>query len=189
MAKIVVTPERFTLVFFDADRIAKLASDVADRIGLGEDTEVRVEVDERIPLGRTKIVSLDPVTLSIEGGAFENAKRPRHMSERSVMDVLGRMLLRVKDRLDPSFAGAPEDEQLSLQESVAWTVYSEGRCERLELPTQKARWLYHFRNRHGFSDVADAAFHRLWNSDDLAWADIEAVCAETARARAEFTKE
>jgi hypothetical protein len=188
MAKIVVSPERFTLVFFDADRIAELASDVADRVGLGEDTEVRIDVDERIPLGRTKIVSLDPVTLSIEGGAFEDAKKPRHMSERSVLDVLGRLFLRVKDRLDPSFADAPADDQLSLPESVAWTVYSEGRCERLGLPTQKPRWLYHFRNRHGFTDAADAAFNRLWQSEVLAWSDIQAVCEETARARADFSR-
>jgi hypothetical protein len=187
MAKIVVSPERFALVFFDADRIAELAAGVADRVGLGEDTEVRIDVDERIPLGRTKIVSLDPVTLSIEGGAFEDAKKPRHMSERSVLDVLGRLFLRVKDRLDPSFAGAPADDQLTLPESVAWTVYSEGRCERLGLPTQKPRWLYHFRNRHGFSDAADAAFNRLWDSDSLRWADIQAVCEETAKARADFS--
>lgn len=187
MAKIVVSPERFTLVFFDADRIAELAGAVADRIGLGEDTEVRIDVDERIPLGRVKIASLDPVTITVEGGAFEDAKKPRHMSDRSVLDVLGRILLRAKDRLDPSFSAAPADEKLSLAQSVAWTVYSEGRCERLGLPTQKARWRYHFRNRHGFSDVADAAFDRLWAGEVLTWAAIEAVCEETAKAREEFS--
>jgi hypothetical protein len=186
MAKIVVSPERFSLVFFDAGRIAELAGQVADRIGLPDDLEVRIEVDEKMPLGRTKIASLDPVTLSVEGGAFEDAKRPRHLSERGVQDVLGRMLLRVQDRLDPGFEAAPADEDLSLQQLVAWTVYSEGRCERLGLPTQKQRWLYHFRNRHGFSDVADAAFNRLWNADRLSWADIDAICAETQRARDEL---
>jgi hypothetical protein len=186
MAKIVVSPERFSLVFFDAERIAELAGQVADKIGLADDLELRIEVDERIPLGRTKISSLDPVTLSVEGGAFEDAKRPRQLSDRSVQDVLGRMLLRVKDRLDPNFENAPADEDLSLQQLVAWTVYSEGRCERLGLPTQKQRWLYHFRNRHGFSDVADAAFDRLWNADDLTWSDIDAICAETQRARDEL---
>jgi hypothetical protein len=99
---------------------------------------------------------------------------------------MGRMLLRVKDRLDPLFQGAPADEDLSLQEMVAWTVYSEGRCDRLGLPTQKQRWLYHFRNRHGFSDVADEAFYRLWNADHLGWADIVAICADTKRARDEL---
>jgi hypothetical protein len=186
MAKIVVSPERFSLVFFDAGRIAELAGHVADQIGLPDDLEVRIEVDERMPLGRTKIPSLDPVTLSVEGGAFEDAKRPRHMSERSVQDVLGRMLLRVKDRLDPGFDHAPSDEDLTLQQLVAWTVYSEGRCERLGLPTQKQRWLYHFRNRHGFSDVADAAFNRLWDAEELTWAEIDAICDETQQARDEL---
>jgi hypothetical protein len=187
MAKIIVTPERFSLVFFDAGRIAELAGQVADRIGFPDDLEIRVEVDERIPLGRLKITSLDPITIAIEGGAFEDAKRPRHLSEAATQDVMGRMLLRVKDRLDPAFEGAPADENLTLQELVAWTVYSEGRCERLGLPTQKPRWLYHFRNRHGFSDVADDAFHRLWNAEHLSWADILAVCDDTKRARDELT--
>jgi len=186
MAKIVVSPERFSLVFFDAERIAELTGQVADKIGLPDDLELRIEVDERMPLGRTKISSLDPVTLSVEGGAFEDAKRPRHLSDRSVQDVLGRMLLRVKDRLDPNFENAPADENLSLQQLVAWTVYSEGRCERLGLPTQKQRWLYHFRSRHGFSDVADAAFDRLWNANALTWSDIDLICAETQRARDEL---
>ena len=186
MAKIIVTPEQFSLVFFDAGRIAELTGRVADRIGFPDDLEIRVEVDERIPLGRVKIASLDPITVAVEGGAFEDAKRPRHLSEVNIQDVMGRMLLRVKDRLDPLFQGAPADEDLSLQEMVAWTVYSEGRCERLGLPTQKQRWLYHFRNRHGFSDVADEAFYRLWNADHLGWADIVAICADTKRARDEL---
>src|SRR5579859_1444863 len=144
MAKIVVTPEHFALVFFDADRIAEIAGEVAERTGFGVDQEIRIEVDERIPLGRVKITSLDPVTITVEGGAFENAKQPRHLSERAVADVLGRLLLRVKDRLDPDFGDAPAEEDLTLPQSVAWTVYSEGRCERIGLPTQKQRWLYHF---------------------------------------------
>jgi hypothetical protein len=33
--------------------------------------------------------------------------------------------------------------------------------------------------RHGFSDAADRVFDRLWTSDTLTWADLEAACAET----------
>jgi hypothetical protein len=58
-----------------------------------------------------------------------------------------------------------------------------GRLARLGYPAQRQRRLYHFRNRHGFSDVADAAFDRLWTGDGLTWADIQAVCAETAAMR------
>src|SRR3979411_658478 len=107
MAKIVVSPERFSLVFFDAERIAELAGMVADRLGLAGDVEIRIDVDERVPLGRVKVVSVDPITLAVEGGAFEDAKRPRYLSDRSVLDVTGRLLLRVKDRLEPGFSDAP----------------------------------------------------------------------------------
>ena len=186
MAKIVVTPEQFHLVFFDSGRISELTAEVADRIGLAEDLEIRVEVDERMPLGRVKVTSLDPITIAVEGGAFEDAKRLRHLSETATTDVLGRTLLRIKDRLDPGFGDAPPDDKLTLQQQVAWTAYSEGRCERLGLPTQQQRWRYHFRNRHGFSDVADAAFDRLWAGQGLTWANIEAACADTAAARSEL---
>jgi hypothetical protein len=186
MAKIVVSPERFSLVFFDAERIAELAGMVADRIGLAGDVEIRIDVDERVPLGRVKVVSVDPITLAVEGGAFEDAKRPRYLSDRSVLDVTGRLLLRVKDRLEPGFNDAPGDGKLTLPQAVAWTVYSEGRCDRMGLPTQKQRWRYHFRNRHGFTDTADATFDFLWFADQLTWADIEDVCDQTQRAREEL---
>jgi hypothetical protein len=183
VAKIVVTPETFTLVFYDADRIAALAGDIADRIGLPADAEVRVEVDERMPLGRVRVTSLQPITVTIEGGAIEDAKHPRQMSERGVLDVLGRTLRKVQDRLSPSFGTPPDDDDLNLAQQTAWNVYAEGRNERLGLEVQKQRWLYHFRNRHGFNDVADGVFNRLWEGDGLGWADIEAACAETAAAR------
>jgi hypothetical protein len=70
-----------------------------------------------------------------------------------------------------------------LQQQTAWDAFAVGRAERAGLPVQKARRQYHFRNRHGFSDVADAAFERLWNAESVTWADIEAVCAETTAAR------
>jgi len=188
MAKIVVTPDRFTLVFFDAGRIAELAGQVADAVRFADDVEIRIEVDERSPLGRVKVASVDPITLAVEGGAFEDAKHPRQLSDRNVLDVMGRLLLRVKDRLEPGFRDAPSEERLSMPQSVAWTVYSEGRCQRLGLPTQKARWRYHFRNRHGFTDAADAAFDRLWAADRLTWGDIEKICAETAQAQEELRR-
>lgn len=183
MAKVVVTPETFTLVFYDAARIAALAGDVADRIGLPADAELRVEVDERMPLGRVRVTSLAPITVSIEGGAIEDAKHPRQLSERGVLDVLGRTLRKVQDRLDPAFGEPPADDDLTLAQQVAWNAYAEGRNEALGFEVQKQRWLYHFRNRHGFNDVADGVFNRLWEGDGLRWADIEAACAATEAAR------
>src|SRR5438552_464571 len=140
------------------------------------------EVDETSPLGKTEVLAIDPVTVAIESGAFEDAKRPRHLSERSVRSVLGRLLFRAHDRLDPSFAEAPPDADLPLREHVAWDVYAVGRCERLGWRVQKERRRYHFRIRHGFTDVADEAFDRLWAAEGLTWADLRAVCDETEAA-------
>jgi hypothetical protein len=183
VARITVTPETFALVYYDSARIGALAAEVADRIGLDDQLEVRVEVDERMPLGRIRVTSMDPVTVSIEGGALEDAKRPRQQSDQAVQDVLGRTLQRVRDRLDPGFGDVPGDDDLSIQLQVAWNIYAEGRNERLGLAVQRQRWLYHFRNRHGFSDASDAVFERLWNGEGLTWADIEAACAETQALR------
>ena len=183
MATVEVTPQEFVMVTFDAARIAELAGEVADKVGLAGDAVLRIEVDEQEPLGRTTVVSLDPITIKVEGGAFEDAKRPRQMSDRGIVDVLGRLLFRVRDRLDPAFGPAPADDELTLQQQTAWDAYAVGRAERSGLPVQRARRLYHFRNRHGFSDVADAVFERLWRAESLTWADIDAACAETAAAR------
>jgi len=179
-----VTPEQFSLVTFDHDRIVELAGDVVAKVGIPGDRDVRIEVDEANPLGRVRVTSLDPITITVEGGAFEDAKRPRHLSDVSVVDVLGRHLFRVRDRLDPAFGDPPADDKLTLQQSAAWDVYAVGRCERIGFGPSKPRRLYHFRNRHGFTDVADEAFEELWNGEGLTWADIDAVCARTEAAKA-----
>lgn len=184
MARVAVSPEQFTLVLFDADAIARVAGDVADRVGFPADEPLRIEVDERTPLGRALVSALDPVTIRVESGAFEDARRPRHLSERRVAGVVGRLFLRVLDRRSPAWAEAPPDEALTLAQQVAWDAWCMGRLERLGLSAQKGRWRYLFRNRHGFTDVADEAFERLWSATDLAWADILDVCAATAAAPA-----
>jgi hypothetical protein len=181
---IVVTPQVFSFVEFDAARIAELVAEVAARVGFPESAEIRVEVDETTPLGRTKIAALDPVTIQVQSGAFENAKVLRTLSDRSVRDVVGRLLFKAADRLDPAFGDPPSDDDLTLQEHTAWDAYAVGRCERLGYTPSKARRQYHFRNRHGFTDTADAVFGRLWSGDGLTWADIQAACEETAAARA-----
>lgn len=181
MTEVTVSPETYNFVEFDGERIRAVASKLMDEIGIPVD--LRIEVDETTPLGRAWMSSLDPLVLSVESGAFEDAKRPRHLSERSVADVVGRLLFRVKDQLDPSFGDVPADDDLTLPESTAWDAYAVGRLARLGYPAQRQRRLYHFRNRHGFSDVADAAFERLWTGEGLTWAEIQAVCEETAATR------
>ena len=182
MASISISPEKFTMVLFETDRIRELVSEVAAKVGV--DVDIDIDVDEASALGRARVISAVPVKLWIQGGALEDPKRPRHLADHNVIEVFGRLLHRVKDRLDPAFGDPPPDDELTLQQSTALDAYCMGRLQRLGYQVAKPRRLYHFRNRHGFSDVADAAFERLWNADGLTWADIEAVCAETEAARA-----
>jgi hypothetical protein len=184
VADVRVTPETFSLVNFDAGRIRDLVAKLADEVGLPADTVIEIAVDERTPATRAKVVSTDPIRLEIEGGALEDPTVPRTLSERLSADVIGRLLFRIADRRTPGFADAPADEDLDLPHQTAWDSYSMGRLERLGYDARKPRRLYHFRNRHGFSDVADRAFDRLWSGEGLTWADLDGACAETAEARA-----
>ena len=184
MSKVSVTPQEFHFVKFDAGEIATLTSKLADAIGLPADTVIEIDIDEATPLGRVRTDSLDPIKLHIEGGALEDPTVPRTLSERLSADVIGRLLLRVKDRSSADFGDAPADSELDLQQQTAWDAACMGRLERLGYDVRKPRRQYHFRNRHGFSDVADAVFERLWAAESVTWADLEAACAETASSRA-----
>ena len=184
MAKVSVTPQEFNYVKYDAGEIAELTSKLADQIGLPADTVIELDIDETTSAARVRTDSLDPIKLHVEGGALEDPTEPRTLSERGTADVVGRLLLRVADRRSGRFDDAPADESLSLQQQVAWDAYCMGRLDRLGYDVRQPRRRYHFRNRHGFTDVADNAFKRLWAAESLTWADIEAVCAETASARA-----
>jgi hypothetical protein len=172
-----VSPETFTLVSYDAAEIASIIDALIAAIGLPPDLDVRVEVDESTPLGRAVVASIDPLVISVESGALEDPKRPRNLSRTGSADVLGRLMCRVRDRLDPSFGDPPDDDELTLPQSVAWDAYCVGRLVRLGFThyDNRQRRLYHFRNRHGFSDAADEAFERLWTADGLAWSDITAL--------------
>jgi hypothetical protein len=101
-------------------------------------------------------------------------------------DVLGRLLFRVKDRRTDGFGEPPPDADLTMAQSVAWDVYCIGRLVRRGFKhyDNRQRRLYHFRNRHGFTDAADEAFERLWTSDDLTWSDIAALSDKAATAAA-----
>lgn len=171
---VTVTPESFTMVSYDAGEIAGIVQKLLDQIDLS-DVDVEIKVDETSPLGRAQVVSQDPVIIEAESGAIEDPKRPRQLSPVGTADVLGRALLRVADRRTPGFANAPADADLTLPQSVAWAVYSNGRLERLGYPSQRQRWLYHFRNRHGFTDVSDAAFEKLWSGPLFTWDEIVAL--------------
>ena len=171
---VTVCPEEFTLVLFDAATLEATLSDLMHRLGLSE-RALRVEVDETTPIVRISIQDGDPIVLAAGSGAFEDPRQPRHQSEVHIVTNAGRPLLRVRDRNDGSFADAPADDDLTLAQFAAWDAYCVGRLGRLGYPVHEQRWRYNFRNRHGFTDVADAAFDRLWTTDRLTWAELDAI--------------
>ena len=176
--RVTVEPAEFKLVDFDAGELAALVEGLLDDIGL--DRPVRLEVDQTTPLGHTKIRSIDPIVLFCESGALEDPRKLRALSPSGASIELGRMLYRVRDRLDPAFGDPPDDDAVSLQEEAAWDAYAVGRLVRSGHThyAERQRRLYQFRTRHGFSDDGDAAFAALWDGADLTWSDIQALSAQ-----------
>jgi hypothetical protein len=169
----------FSMVDFDAGEIRRIAIDVVESVGLPSDVEVVVEIDETTPFGGS-VTTIEGrrVILSVEGGAFEDAHFIRQLSEPATSMVLGRLLFRTRDRLDPAFGDPPPDTLLTLLQHTAWDTYAVGRYARLTgLDGREARRRYAFRLRHGFTDAADAKFDRLWRNDGLTWADIDSPVA------------
>ncbi|MCX7620645.1 MAG: hypothetical protein N2037_07365 [Acidimicrobiales bacterium] len=174
-----VTPETFSMVNYDSAVIAATVEKLIADVGLPTDTPVSLEVDERVPLGKAEIRSVDPIELFVEGGAIEDAKRPREFSSEAALDVVGRLLMEVRDRLDPAFGAPPLDEEITVPVRTAWEIYAVGRLSRRGHRGQRQRRLYAFRTRHGFTDVADAAFESLWSGDGLCFADVVRISEST----------
>lgn len=177
---VTVTPQTFNFVAYDAALIQRLAEQLLATLGLA-DRDLNIEVDETTPLSRTRVEVGDTITLRAESGAFEDTKRPRQQSEVATATSLGRVLLRVRDRLVGGFDQAPPDDDLTLAQVAAWETYCVGRLERLGIEVHQQRWRYNFRNRHGFTDEADEAFNRLWASEGLTWGELEAICTAGGR--------
>ena len=180
--EVVVEPATFTLVDFDSTRIAELVAEVAGWYGFGDGDVLRVEVEEAVPLAAARLSTADPPVLAVEGGAFEDPRRIRCLSSVAVQTVAARLLARAADRRRPGFGDAPTEASLTVAQTDAWDVWALGRAARRGLEVNVPRWRYRFRNRHGFTDVADRAFDRLWAAEELAWDDLVAVCAETEAA-------
>jgi hypothetical protein len=173
---VTVTPQTFNFVAYDAALIQRVAEELLDSLGLA-DRDLNIEVDETTPLARTRVEVDDAISIRAESGAFEDTRRPRQQSEVATATSLGRVLLRVRDRLNGGFGDAPPDDDLTLAQVAAWETYSVGRLERLGIEVNQQRWRYNFRNRHGFTDEADQAFNRLWAGDGLTWGELEAISA------------
>lgn len=171
---VTVLPEQFTTVNFDAAALRSIAADLAVVVGL-PDVDVVIDVDQTTPTGETSIGGPSPVTLHIGSGALEDAKRPRSMDPDDAADVIGVLLLRARDLLDERFAGPGFDAEVSDRHRVAWVSHCCGRLARLGRPVQHQRRLYHFRNAHAFTDVADGCFDALWDADRLTWAEVVAL--------------
>ena len=152
------------MVEFDDAAIKRMAERAADEIGLPADLEVRVEVDEgrhRCGPGSSRWTRrADRRERSVRGPeATPSPERGPH-----VADVSGGCFFRAADRLDPGFGDPTVDDDLPLPHLVAWDCYAVARLARLGYLAQRQRRLYHFRNRHGFTDVADAAFDTIWTA-------------------------
>jgi hypothetical protein len=174
---VTVTPQEFKFVAYNAALIQRVAEELLASLGLA-DRDLHIEVDETTPLSRTRVEIGDTLSIRAESGSFEDTKRPRQQSEVATATSLGRLLLRVRDRLVGGFGEAPPDDELTLAQVAAWETYCVGRLSRLGIEVNEQRWRYNFRNRHGFTDAADEAFNRLWSSDALTWGELEAICTE-----------
>ena len=170
MSVTAVRPDPFTLIAYDAKEIAAIVDDAAALVGVDPSVDIKVEVDEELfaPLvGHTSDVVDGCVKLWISGGNLEDNRRPRTFSSAQARRDFSLAMLRAKDRLSEEYADAPPDGDLSRGERAAWDVYTAGRAARLGIPVRRQAQLYDYRMQHGFTDVADAAFERLWNADTV----------------------
>jgi hypothetical protein len=180
---VTVEPTEFLHVEFDAGVLADLVRTIATDIGL--DGSITLQVDESTPLGFSELASIDPIVITAESGALEDPKVLRRYAPELAADVLGRHLLRARDRLDPTFGEVPADRDLSVRQVAAWDTYTVGRLVRMGHAAQRQRRLYQFRNRHGFTDAADSAFEQLWAGESLTWDDIERISVDAVEAKSD----
>jgi hypothetical protein len=188
VAKVSVTPDPFVLVNYDAGALAALVEKVASRVGLPDDIEIAIEVDEALPRPLiASYVEIDDagegpgrVSIWCSGGNFEHPQYPRRFDDAGAEVKLAVDLIRAVDRLAPGFADATPDSELSEREREAWDTSAAGRVSRLGFVVREPLARYHFRLGNGFGDAVDAVYERLWGSDEITWAEIEAACAETA---------
>lgn len=176
-----VVPEAFRFVAFDSAYIARIAEHLVAQFGL-QSHNFRVEVDETTPLGRISVELGGPILLKIQSGAFEDTRRPRQQSELATTRSLGRALLKARDRLSTDFANAPADDALTLPQVAVWDTYIVSRLSRAKIDINQQQWRYNFRNRHGFTDVSDATFDKVWATENLTWDQLNQLSQDALSA-------
>jgi len=175
-----VRPEAFTLVGYDHDEVRRIVEEAAARVGA---TDVVVEIDESLPLpitGFTADVVDGRGSIWISGGSLENGRVPTTLHPEHAATELTAAMLRIADRMRPEFADASPEQELTDRDRAAWETWAYGRCARMGLAVREQRSRYAMRLYHGFTDTTDAAFERLWSTDDLAWDDLVELGRETA---------
>jgi hypothetical protein len=185
MGRVEITPQEFTYVKYDAGTIASLTEELAAKVGVPDDVAIVVEVDEELPLPLTgSAVNIDggKVVLWFSGANLEDGKHRMSFNEPVARNELAVSLFRARDRLLPSFADAPPDEELSDAQRGVWETWADGRAARLGEVVRRVRRQYVFRLYNGFTDVADDAFERLWAGEEFTWAELEAIHVECAAA-------
>ena len=174
-----VTPDTYNFVAFDTAYTTRIAEHMATQLGL-DDIDVLIAINENSSLTRIEVEVTDSlITITPHSGALEDTRRPRQQSELNTTITMARGMLRARDRLRGGFAEAPADTELSLPQAAIWDTYIMGRIAHMDIQVNKQAWVYNFRNRHGFSDAADAVFEKVWNSSSSTWAELNALSAST----------
>jgi hypothetical protein len=179
---ITVSPTEFTKVEYDAGRIAALAAEaLAGVADVDDNSTLELHIAENEATSVMRIESIDPIVLRIDGGAIENYRDPRRLGDLETKIAVTRLLLELADRRNPEF-GAPDlAVETSQAHRQAWDVNLYGRVARHGLRLHKPRFLYNFRNRHGFTDHADRIFEQLWSGEDLTWPTITELSDRAAK--------
>jgi len=178
---VTVSPSTFAMVHFDHDELVDLVQSMVDAADLTADVELIV--NERTPLGGLELRSIDPVICYAESGALEDPKRIRYLSAAGAREAVGKLLLEARDRLDDHFGAPPLGEPIPSPHRVAWDTRLVGELVRLGGRDQQQRRRFSFRHQHGFTDRADSAFDRLWESPDMTWAQITELSDQLRSAR------
>ncbi len=173
---ITVEPSTFEIVAFDAAEIAAAAAEIAEVLGCS-DLAVTIVIDERTPMTRSSLESVDPVVIGIEAGAIEDPRHIRHLHPGRLREVIARQLLGALDRRDPGHGAAVGDDHLTLAQRTAWETHIAGRLHRLGLRVTRARWEHRFALAHRSGPEASAAFTTLWEADRLPWGELDAISA------------